>query len=393
MPPRKKGAPLRSDNPYVRNRDFEPPSFAERPELAQRLRKWSAETAELQRLLAHVHDELVKAGNQLAIPEKPNLDLIERILKGSPQRHLQEIAAGLGIRGYGTTPKAKLISAVAARINSNWHAKYHVAPKLQALTVELQAMSPAERRALAKAEGVRMARSVDELAKRIMKIRAGQASAQPTSRNADGQASEAAPRSSESEDVCTPANVDPEKWRKYGPTAHAMAHASMKLCSRPSREKCDDFDAWAAEEQATAGDVLRDLGWSASDIGRYETECRRLREDDAPGGGAPATIEEFARTVQEAADGIKGYPGRWAKNGRKVFIASVWDALQSRYSRLERERFDELLVEANRRDLLALHRADLVSQMPEDMVYRSEVNYGNASFHFIESPKRDPAPF
>ena len=103
---------------------------------------------------------------------------------------------------------------------------------------------------------------------------------------------------------------------------------------------------------------------------------------------APAALDlhAFAREVQAAADGEQD--GRFGT--RKVFIAAVWQRLRhsgsSMCTDMTLEAFKRHLIDANRADLLGLHRADLVPLMDPDQVRMSEIVYGNASFHFIESP-------
>jgi hypothetical protein len=97
-------------------------------------------------------------------------------------------------------------------------------------------------------------------------------------------------------------------------------------------------------------------------------------------------LDGFAREVQAAAD--REQEGRFG--ARKVFIAAVWQRLRqagsSRWTGMDLDAFKRHLVDANRADLLGLHRADLVPLMDPELVRASEIVYGNASFHFIESP-------
>jgi hypothetical protein len=95
-------------------------------------------------------------------------------------------------------------------------------------------------------------------------------------------------------------------------------------------------------------------------------------------------LAAFAREVQAAAD--REQEGRFGT--RKVFIAAVWRRLRETAvcAGMDLDAFKRHLVDANRADLLALHRADLVPMMDPEEVKASEILYGNASFHFIESP-------
>jgi hypothetical protein len=113
-------------------------------------------------------------------------------------------------------------------------------------------------------------------------------------------------------------------------------------------------------------------------------------EDDLPATAAPQPavfdLAGFAREVQAAAD--REQEGRFGT--RKVFIATVWRRLRdrpaSRCTDMDLDTFKRHLVDANRADLLGLHRADLVPLMDPAEVRASEITYGNATFHFIESP-------
>lgn len=107
-----------------------------------------------------------------------------------------------------------------------------------------------------------------------------------------------------------------------------------------------------------------------------------------PAAPPPAGFDlaAFARAVQRAADDERH--GRFGE--RKVFIAAVWRRLRQAplLDGMDLAGFKRHLVDANRADLLALHRADLVAVMDPDEVRASEIAYGNATFHFIESPFR-----
>jgi hypothetical protein len=109
------------------------------------------------------------------------------------------------------------------------------------------------------------------------------------------------------------------------------------------------------------------------------------RTSTATAASAPAAFDlaEFARVVQAAAD--REQDGRFGS--RKVFIAAAWRRLrEAAAADMDLDTFKRHLVDANRADLLALHRADLVPLMDPAEVRASEITYGNATFHFIESP-------
>jgi hypothetical protein len=77
--------------------------------------------------------------------------------------------------------------------------------------------------------------------------------------------------------------------------------------------------------------------------------------------------------------------GQFGEN--KVFLSQVWNAYvaDSQSPGMTRERFDESLLEANRRNLITLSRADLISEMDPREVEASEINLPHATFHFIRT--------
>ncbi len=97
--------------------------------------------------------------------------------------------------------------------------------------------------------------------------------------------------------------------------------------------------------------------------------------------GAPVELE---RLVQCALDAARRPDVRRFGND-KVFIGSVWEKLAADpiVGRLGLERFKEALVDAHRKNLLRLSRADLVSAMDPRDVSASETSYLNSTFHFI----------
>jgi hypothetical protein len=106
----------------------------------------------------------------------------------------------------------------------------------------------------------------------------------------------------------------------------------------------------------------------------------------APVGAPPrdgrdeATVDDltsFARRVREAA--LHANAGVFGD--RKVFISALWRSLDSHE---DLETFKRKLVEANRRGLLHLHRADLVQEMDPAEVAASATPYMDATFHFVE---------
>jgi len=100
---------------------------------------------------------------------------------------------------------------------------------------------------------------------------------------------------------------------------------------------------------------------------------------------APPQVEldlpTFAERVKTAAGSCT--TGRYGSN--KVFVAHVWMALQSDpiFQNMSLAAFKDRLAEANNARLLDLSRADLVQAMNPDDVCQSEVQYLNATFHFV----------
>jgi hypothetical protein len=99
----------------------------------------------------------------------------------------------------------------------------------------------------------------------------------------------------------------------------------------------------------------------------------------AQGGSQPGSLEEFARRVREAAGSARS----GVFGDRKVFISALWrDLSGSGAGTLDQ--FKQQLVEANRRGLLRLYRADLVEEMDPAEVAASATRYLDATFHFVE---------
>ncbi len=98
-------------------------------------------------------------------------------------------------------------------------------------------------------------------------------------------------------------------------------------------------------------------------------------------GLAERDLETFARYVLRVA---RAAPT--AKGGEKVFIRHVWDRFRQdpATASLTREQFDARLIEANRRNLLALSRADLVVPVDPEDVRASEVRLPHGgTVHFV----------
>jgi len=104
-------------------------------------------------------------------------------------------------------------------------------------------------------------------------------------------------------------------------------------------------------------------------------------ETDLPG---------FAKAVQELADTA---PEEHMFGDSKVYISDLYDLSQESggFPKMTLDEFKKALMKANNQLHLNLRRADLVQEMPEDKVEKSESNWGNnlAQFHFVtKSPKK-----
>jgi hypothetical protein len=110
-----------------------------------------------------------------------------------------------------------------------------------------------------------------------------------------------------------------------------------------------------------------------------------LAHENRPGPEPASEVEidlpTFAARVKATAG--KCTTGRYGNN--KVFIAHVWTALQSDpdFQNMSLSTFKDRLAQANNARLLDLSRADLVQAMNADDVRQSEVQYLNATFHFV----------
>jgi len=115
---------------------------------------------------------------------------------------------------------------------------------------------------------------------------------------------------------------------------------------------------------------------------RWLTEPSQL-QPSAPQPSAPedGPLRHFALRVRRAADSsqVRSF------GPDKAFIGSVWQALASdpEFEGLGEREFKRLLVEAHRRGVLVLGRADLVAAMDPGDVSASEITDQNATYHFI----------
>jgi hypothetical protein len=111
------------------------------------------------------------------------------------------------------------------------------------------------------------------------------------------------------------------------------------------------------------------------------------KEHEPPDRSAPAQLvlfkdpETFADRVKAAARTCP--TGRYGDN--KVFIAHVWRMLKSDpdFAGMGLDTFKDQLGEANNARLLDLGQADLIQALDPDDVRLSEMQYLNATFHFV----------
>jgi hypothetical protein len=100
---------------------------------------------------------------------------------------------------------------------------------------------------------------------------------------------------------------------------------------------------------------------------------------------APFDLARFAERVRELAR--TSPTGRFGEN--KVFLSHIWERFheQPGGNGMSRAEFERHLVEANRQDLLALSRADLVSAMDPADVEASEIRLPHSTFQFVRADR------
>lgn len=150
----------------------------------------------------------------------------------------------------------------------------------------------------------------------------------------------------------------------------ALALASIK---KDARRKKDE----AAAEKRAKANARKAAGKAAVPRARK----REIAKNHAPALDLCAVdLPAFAKIVIEAAKSEKAVT--W--HGDRSFISTVWEAVdpQSRM-RCSIEQFKARLVDAHRKGLIQMTRADLVGAMKDALVRESETHIGQASFHFI----------
>lgn len=103
--------------------------------------------------------------------------------------------------------------------------------------------------------------------------------------------------------------------------------------------------------------------------------------DQTPVSSSPVPLARIAAKALDAAAG----PEARHFGPNKVFIGSVWRALANdpEIAALGERAFKRQLVEAHRKNLLVLSRADLVAAMDPIELAASEIIHQNATYHFI----------
>jgi len=73
--------------------------------------------------------------------------------------------------------------------------------------------------------------------------------------------------------------------------------------------------------------------------------------------------------------------------GKKIFLASLFDVVnkyRAAEDRISWEQFSENMIKLHLDNKISMARADLVTAMDSDLVDRSEIQYENATFHFLD---------
>lgn len=117
------------------------------------------------------------------------------------------------------------------------------------------------------------------------------------------------------------------------------------------------------------------------------------RQQAASVAHTPVTVDSLVPAILGSIRNVRRARGPSGKTaGRygldQVFISAAYYALGRRD--LSLDEFKRLLLEANRRELINLVRADLVDDMDPEEVQLSEINDGFGSFHFILDPSAVP---
>jgi CheY-like chemotaxis protein len=154
------------------------------------------------------------------------------------------------------------------------------------------------------------------------------------------------------------------------------------------------------EKPFTQDDLKEAIRRSAPSVART-TSARR-----APAPAVRALdLAGFSALVNEAASRVRPeHSPRGGERGRygadQAFISAIWRILSQdpRFRGMSLEQFKRQLIDANREQLIALVRADLIDDMDPWEVEESEIEDMGATFHFVldpsarSRPARAPAP-
>lgn len=196
---------------------------------------------------------------------------------------------------------------------------------------------------------------------------------------------------------------------KFAPTRKARSSNPEKLdrelttlagqfASKHLRAKVNDKEAmtrallrhWVSQQDEADGAHRTTTSWSTP-LQPSQTTI------DAPSSVLPSALlprvtpaaEGLLTAVREAIPMV-GADGRYGKEN--VFVSALWRQLarDRRLPDLSLDHFKRWLVDANRDQLLALGRADLVDDMDARLVEDSEIEDLGATFHFVID-RREPS--
>lgn len=175
-------------------------------------------------------------------------------------------------------------------------------------------------------------------------------------------------------------------------TPRALLRQSLVLLSGATKDSADAvLDArlsrWAAGEPASpvpAPAVSRLANGEAARL----PAANGARAPSAPARSAarpPPLDDAFVLRAVGKIERAARQPSARRFGPDKVFIASVWQSLarDPELCALGEAGFKRLLVEAHRRGLLDLSRADMVAAMDPEDVAASETRHLSATYHFI----------
>lgn len=151
----------------------------------------------------------------------------------------------------------------------------------------------------------------------------------------------------------------------------------------PWEQALPQLIAKVIDAKRTAPDELRFaiLRQAISEQSSHSGEQTTFLDEDLTNTQTALTLEEFAKTVLEAAENTQtGHFGT-----HRVFISHVWKTFQQQHPETDctLEAFKQRLIEANRQRLLTLSRADLGHTLDAEDTSNSEIIHLNRTFHFI----------